>query len=264
MPSKPSRADEELAALATAAGVSTSADQVRELHERKVLPEKVVPRRGRGTTVSCYPKGALTVLVTVRQVMREPGRGRLHVAVPIAWARGANVRSDALRDALLRMAGDAPRAFLRRPHRRSDDEVVNAFVPDPKDRQAFLQSVAGVLAGDAPSPGAARSLGAHLLDTVHKLALPSARQSKEIVPAVDSAHLGRMFTGAPLPGEAVIDLQATALRATIAAVLPERRKTLDRLRDRVRTQYPRLDDAAVVGMVLGALHGHVSLRPGSR
>jgi hypothetical protein len=256
MPSKPSRADEELARQATDAGYPTSADQVRELHERRVLPEKVVVRRGHGITESRYPKGTLDVLVAVRREMAKPDRGMIRRAVLFAWVNGANVRSDALLDGLLRMADDGPRALRRRPHRAGEARHgAEPLVPDPRDRQEILQTVAELLVGEPPPVGRARSAAAHVLGIMRQIG-PAMTGGRNLpVPAGGSASLAAAMTGGPGEGDAALDLSVTSIRATFAYLLPNRRRTLDRLRDRLRTAYAgRLSDAELLGMIIGQAH----------
>jgi hypothetical protein len=254
MPSKPSRADQELARQATEAGWPTSADQVRELHERKVLPEKVVVRRGHGITESKYPKGALNVLVAVRREMAKPGRSMIRRAVPFAWVNGANVRSEALLDGLLRMVDDLSRP-PRRAHRRNDpgaDGMIETLVPDRRDRQEMLQAFAAIMAGEEPPPGRVRSAAAHAIDVVRRTLPALASGGNTPVPLGASERVAAAMVGKPSFGDSAMDLHVTALRATLAYLLPARRKTLDRLRDQLRAQFAgRMGDDELLGMIVG-------------
>lgn len=260
MPSKPSRADEDLAAQASAAGWPTTPDQVLTLRERKVIPPTTVTRRGRGVTMSVYPKGALDILVAVRREMGKPGRNRIERAAVFAWVNGADVQSEALRDGLVRLVD--PRAFRRqafgrRAHRSTDDNIA-ALITDPRDRRTALQTVAAILTGETPEPGPTRNTVSYFLDVVHRV-LPASK-TKSPVPRLDSADAARSITGRSLPGEAVLDLRSASIHATIHAVLPDRRKDVDKLRDRLRRQYAgRLNDDELLGLVIGRLHGLITV-----
>lgn len=257
MPSKPSRADQELARQATEAGWPTSADQVRELHERKVLPEKVIVRRGHGITESKYPKGALDVLVAVRREMAKPGAVPVRRATLFAWVNGADVRSEALLDGLLRMVDDLSRP-QRRTHRRSDagaDGLIESLVPDRRDRQEMLQAFAAIMAGEAPPSGRVRSATAHAIDVVRRTLPALAGGGSAPVPHGASERVAAAMVGSPSSGDSAMDLHVTSLRATLAYLLPSRRRTLDRLRDRLRVQMAgRMGDDELLGLIVGQAH----------
>lgn len=264
MPSKPSRADQELARQATEAGWPTSADQVRELHERKVLPEKIIVRRGHGITESRYPKGALNVLVAVRREMAKPGCSMIRRAVPLAWVNGADVRSEALLEGLLRMVDDDLSRPPRRTHRRNDpgaDGMIETLVPDRRDRQEMLQAFAAIMAGEEPPPGRVRSAAAHAIDAVRRTLPALAGGGNTPVPLGASERMAAAMVGKPSFGDSAMDLHVTALRATLAYLLPARRKTLDRLRDQLRVKLSgSLGDDELLGMIVGQAHQVVTQR----
>jgi hypothetical protein len=275
VPSIPSQADDELAKQATEAGWPTTASQVQDLHEREVLPEKIVRRRGRGQTTSEYPPGSLEVLIAMRRASAD--RRKHYESVVLAWVRGANIRDTGLRQALERFLDEAHRvadAGVKRLHRKAPNPgVFDPGISDPIERRMVLGVITNLMAGHQP-PTALASFAAEKLRPLLDRVIPSLEEATPggtypVSPDDREDALARLLSAkSPVEGLlgeslATIDLSLTSAQAFVTSPSTPR-ELLDRARDtalgwvRDRSLSPT-EEIALVGMVVGMVNSMSSL-----
>jgi hypothetical protein len=139
----------------------------------------------------------------------------------------------------------------------------DAIIADPHDRQAVLQTMASLLAGERLSEGDAHNAAALILGAVEQLPPPPGYDESAKFPSGHSGDFARHLTGSAPSEEAVLDLSITAMRASVVALLPAYRVELDKLRDRVLEPYRGAamtleDEELLLGLILGQAHGLLS------
>jgi hypothetical protein len=260
MPSVPSQADTRLAEAAIAADWPTSPSQVQELRERKVLPQTVVIRRGRGVTTSKYPdeRAALDVLIAMRRA--DADIHRHHKAVVVAWMRGASVgdgdsdTDKGLRWSLERVLDELQTRGVDRKHRRTRADEAGPFLnlPSAEDRRLAIEAVSAALQYHNPVRPLSEYVAPHLAEVIRQFA--ERLDAADALPSDEQLERGVVgVLHGKLPSGIVVDLGTTA---AIAATRKASRQDLDLARDTmVKGSGIDLDTADVdslIGVAIGA------------